>query len=107
MLYNVVRNLWKIWKVFLQGVPEGISIDEVEKKIRQTTGALKVYHTHIWSLDGEKNLLSIHVVVSDNIDRNEIIDMKKRVRDTVEGMGIEHVTVEVDFESEENAGDCF
>jgi hypothetical protein len=33
--------------------------------------------------------------------------MKKKVRDTVYDMGIEHVTVEVDFASEENKGDCF
>ncbi len=107
VLFNVVKNLWKIWKVFLQGVPEGISIGEVEKEIKQATGALKVYHTHIWSMDGEKNLLSIHVVVCDDIDRSEIIKMKKKVRQTAQSMGMEHVTVEVDFESEANTGDCF
>ena len=107
VLYNVVINLRKIWKVFLQGVPEGISIEKVEKSIREASGALSAYHTHIWSLDGQKNLLSIHLVVSDDIKRSEIINLKRKVRETAAAMGMEHVTVEIDFQSETAGVDCF
>jgi cobalt-zinc-cadmium efflux system protein len=103
----VVKNLRKIWKVFLQGVPEGISLEKVEKAVKEATGALSAYHTHIWSLDGEKNLLNIHLVVSDDIKRSEIINMKRKVRETAAKMGMEHVTVEIDFQSEAAGGDCF
>lgn len=100
VLYNVIKNLKKIWNVFLQGVPENISVEEVEKQVAKAAGAKSVYHTHIWSLDGEKNLLTIHVIVEDSTQRSEIIEIKKRVRQAALDMKIEHVTVEIDFESE-------
>lgn len=102
VLYNVVKNLKEILNVFLQGVPEGLSISEIEQGIVEKTGVLSAHHTHIWSLEGEKNLLSTHIIVGDETKRKEIITIKHNIRELMKKKGIGHVTIEIDFESEDS-----
>ncbi len=100
VLYNVVKNMKSVLKVFLQGVPEHLSIGYIEKKIYENTKIKSIYHTHIWSLDGQKNMLSTHVVVSNEARKEEIINIKNSIRDLMEEEEIKHVTVEIDYENE-------
>lgn len=101
VLYNVVKNLKEILNIFLQGVPKNLSIKEIEKEIVENTGAVAAYHTHIWSLEGERHLLSINLIVNNEIGRNEVIAIKQDVRKLMMEKGIDHVTVQVDYESED------
>lgn len=101
VLFNVVKSLKATLNIFLQGVPKDLSISEIEQEIVEKTGVNAAYHTHIWSLDGEKTLFSTHIIVRDEMDRKDIIMIKNEIRDLMRGKGIEHVTIEVDFKNEE------
>lgn len=100
ILYNVFKNFKKILKIFLQAVPSELSIEEIEKIIMNDTQIITVHHTHLWSLDGENNLLSTHIVVEDEVDNDEINNIKESIRDKLMKHNINHVTIEVDFRSE-------
>ncbi|MDD3839852.1 MAG: cation diffusion facilitator family transporter [Clostridia bacterium] len=100
ILYNVIKNLKDIFKVFLEGVPIDISIEYIENEISQNIDAISVHHTHIWTLDGEINLMSTHVVVKDDISHKQIIKLKQDIREQMEQNNIQHVTIEIEFESE-------
>lgn len=101
VLYNVFKNLKETLNVFLQGVPYSISIGELEDEIVEKTGVLAAYHTHVWSLDGERNLISLHIVVRDDSSREDIIEMKRKIRGLLLERAIDHATIEVDFKCEE------
>jgi cobalt-zinc-cadmium efflux system protein len=107
ILYNVVKNLKKVLKVFLQAVPEDISIEEIENLVEEKTEALSVHHTHIWTIEGERNMLSTHVIIPDRYNSEEIIKLKKSIRKLLTEKDIEHVTIEIEFESEECEGKMF
>jgi len=100
ILYNVFSNFKKILKIFLQAVPADLSIEEIEKLITEKTEVITVHHTHMWSLDGENNMLSTHIVVEDELNNSEINDIKEKIRDLLIEHNINHVTIEVDFRSE-------
>lgn len=100
VLVNVWKNLKEILYVLLQGVPKNLSIEEIEREIKAKVGVISIYHTHIWSLEGKKNLLSTHIIVKDDVKREEIIEIKQKVRELMLKKGIEHVTIEIEFESE-------
>jgi cobalt-zinc-cadmium efflux system protein len=108
ILFNVVKNLKEVLNVLLQGVPKDMSIRDMEQSMSAVPDLLSVHHTHIWSLEGEKVLLSTHVLVRDDIGREAIIALKQHIKDTLRGKGIEHVTVEIEYESEEcgSRGGC-
>jgi cobalt-zinc-cadmium efflux system protein len=101
VLYNVVINLKDILNVFLQGVPKNLSINEIEREITEKTDVLSVHHTHIWSLEGQKNLLSTHIIVEDEIEPERITALKRDIRELMKKKGIDHVTIEFDFASED------
>lgn len=101
ILYNVIKNLKEILNIFLQGVPEDLSIEEIEEEIKEKTNALSVHHTHIWSMEGQRNLLSTHIIVNNDIEKDEIIKIKEKVRKLMEEKGIEHTTLQIDYQREE------
>lgn len=101
VLYHVLSNLKEILRILLQGVPGNLSIRAIEAEIVAEAGVESVHHTHIWSLEGERHLLSTHIVVCDDIERDELIAVKARIRELMRARGIEHVTIEVDFAGED------
>ncbi|NDL66467.1 cation diffusion facilitator family transporter [Anaerotalea alkaliphila] len=101
VLYHVGINLKQILHILLQGVPAHFSLEAVEEEIGKVPGVLSVHHVHLWSLEGEKAMLSAHVVVADGSGIREMGRIKGEIRKRMDGQGIGHVTIEVDFESEE------
>lgn len=101
ILYNVISKLKRVLTIFLQGVPEGIDIKKLQQKIIEATQAIAVHHTHLWTLEGEKNFLSTHVIVPDQISKDKIIEVKSQIKNLLAAEKIDHVTVEIEYENEE------
>ncbi|MFP4371291.1 MAG: cation diffusion facilitator family transporter [Halanaerobium sp.] len=101
ILYNVISKLKKVLNIFLQKVPQGIEIDELQQKIVKETQTLAAHHTHVWTLDGEQNFLSTHVIVPEQISKNEIIELKSKIKNLLAAEKIDHVTVEIEYENEQ------
>lgn len=100
ILFNVSKNFKKILKIFLQAVPKNISIDKIEEIISKIPQVINVHHTHLWSLDGDKNLLSTHIVVDDDLENKKIFEIKESIKTDLLDHGIDHVTIEIDFRSD-------
>lgn len=108
ILYNVFKNLTEVVNVFLQRTPDQFSIPAIEQEIVEKTQAILAHHTHIWSLEGEKHVLSTHIVVDEDSSRQDIVNIKNKVKELINEQGIKHITVEIEFESEEcDDEDCY
>ena len=101
VLFHVFKNIRELMRVLLQGVPRGISVSEMEEAIRRIPHVKEVYHTHIWSLEGEKNQLTTHLTVEDETRLDQILSVKNSIRSLAREAGINHVTIEVDLAREE------
>lgn len=101
VLYNVIRNLRKTLSLFLQAVPDTIALPEVEHALGSIDGVLSLHHTHIWSLDGEHHVLTTHLVVDENADKDALMRIKRGANRLTIGMGLEHATIELEFENED------
>ena len=102
VLYNVAGNLKKTFFVFLQAVPDEISIEDFENRIRNIENVKDVHHTHVWSLDGEQNILSVHLIVDQTTSRENLVKIKQTINALSIDFGIHHTTVEIEF----GEGDC-
>ena len=100
VLYNVLRNLRKSLRVFLQAVPEGLDIYHIEKHIKSIKGVNDVHRTHVWSLDGERHIFTTHVVLNASFDLKNVPYIKKKIRETIKELGIQHTTVEIEYAEE-------
>jgi cobalt-zinc-cadmium efflux system protein len=89
----------------MQGIPAGIDSTKIEEEVQQIDGIESVHDIHIWSLDGSRNIMTIHVRLSeDNSGSNRILDpiaLKKSIHDRIQQFHIEHVTIELEAHDED------
>lgn len=100
VLYNVSRNLRKAIKVFLQFAPDGFDTGAFECQACAVEGVSGVHHTHAWSLDGERHVLTTHLVMRPTATREQIVAAKQSVREILDPQDFAHVTVDVEIEGE-------
>ncbi len=98
--YRVFMNLKKTFSIFLQAVPEGIDIKEIEKKLLKIDKVIDIHHTHIWSIDSLNNVFTTHIIVEDGINREELNSIKKKVKRITQSLDLKHSTIEIEYESE-------
>lgn len=98
--YNVARNLRKTLRLFLQSAPEGIVTTGIDEAIRGIPHVVDTHHTHLWSLDGERHVLTTHVVVDVSCERREIVAVKEAIQALAQELNVTHVTVEIEYSDE-------
>ena len=80
-------------RLALDGVPEGIEVDEVAQLMRDTDHVTDVHHLHIWAMSTTENALTAHVVVD---DEHEAFAVRKALKESLRARGITHATIEIE-----------
>ena len=107
VLYNVYRNLKKSMLVILQGIPEEVSVDDIRQKLKDMPEVTDMHDCHAWSLDGEYNILTVHLRLAKDYKLSEQAKLKEKVKSQLKDESINHITVEFEGQ-DENCGleDC-
>ncbi|WP_082235606.1 cation diffusion facilitator family transporter [Halobacillus massiliensis] len=100
ILYNVILNLIKTMRLFLEAVPENINLNDIIRKIQQLPSVQSTHHTHLWSLDGEHHAFSTHVVVPASSNKEDLCAIKEQVKQAVSHIHLDHMTIEIEYEDE-------
>jgi len=107
ILGNAWRLLRKSAHILLEGVPEDLSVDEVEQALRQADPTIRdIHHLHVWQLASGSRMATVHAQVGEGDDAGAVavaaIHALLRQR-----FGILHVTVQVDAGAcTDHARDC-
>ena len=59
-----------------------------------------VHHLHLWSLDDEHAVLTVHIVSEKVLAPDEYALLKQRFREIVDVSGIYHSTLEIEWPDE-------
>jgi cobalt-zinc-cadmium efflux system protein len=105
VLWNVFKNLKTTVTLFLQGVPDTLSIGEVEEKLKTIQHVQDVHDTHIWTMDGEHHILTTHAVV-DTKKHEEEVEVKNSIKQVLEEWHIMHATIELEHKDDSCHGSC-
>lgn len=99
---NAFKNLKEVLDLFLEKTPHGISIEEIKAHIFEIDGVEDVHHIHIWSMDGNSNFATMHIVTNEEGHR-----IKEKVREELSEHGISHATLELEAVGEHcHENDC-
>ncbi|GGQ34976.1 cobalt transporter [Shewanella litoralis] len=100
VLFNVLKNLRTAIRLFLQATPE----KAIQEKIKIELSTLKfiedIHHFHLWSLDGERHVLTAHLVVNHYFDQQEYMAIKHEISTRLSPFYLEHTTLEFEFVDE-------
>lgn len=97
VLFNVYRNLKPALKIILQGIPDAAKAAEIQQLIRSKTNVAEIHDFHLWSLDGEHHIVTLHVVVTENISIKEAEQLKEKIKEELKPLEVVHATIEIEF----------
>ncbi len=95
ILINAIKTLKEVIDLFCEKIPNGISTDEIKEHLLEIDGVIDVHHIHIWSIDGNSNYATMHIVTN-----GEAQKIKHKVKEELEEHGISHSTLELENENE-------
>lgn len=100
-----VLILWSSWgilkesvNVLLEGIPEGMNMDEVEQTIAGVHGVLAVHDLHVWTVGSGMVCCSCHVMVNEQSVRSGENVLRAVTEELEHHFGIAHTTIQVEVE---------
>lgn len=101
ILYNVFRNIRQSLRIILQGSPGTVDLGQIEESILKIDEVRGVHDLHAWSIDGEYNVLTIHVVLRSPQPMEELRRLKLIIREALLALGVQHCTIEFEVPEED------
>lgn len=101
ILINVIKNFKSVFNILMQGVPNETNTKAIKKYIKSLDGVEEIHDLHIWSMDGEYNVLTAHVVLKGQPTMEDLKPIKKEIHNNLGNYGINHATLEFEMADEE------
>lgn len=80
-------------RLSLDGMPEGISLEQVNEVLRRNAHVTSAHHIHVWAISTTENALTAHIVIDDIGAMEEV---KKSLKQDLATVGITHSTLEME-----------
>lgn len=106
LIFESSRTLKDIFSVLLEKTPESIDVKSFKEAVEELEGVENTHHLHVWSLDGEKTMATMHVKLIENADMKLYEKVKSQVAEISRCYGIEHLTVQMDLSCEKCCNRC-
>tara|TARA_R110002153_G_scaffold10418_4_gene41236 strand:+ start:8517 stop:9425 length:909 start_codon:yes stop_codon:yes gene_type:complete len=100
ILFNVGRNLKETILLFLQATPDNKQLHEVRSILTSKPEVKELHHFHIWSLDGEHSVMTVHLVLNAEITVAHIKNLKTQLQKELKVFEFVHTTIEFEFTDE-------
>ncbi len=107
LLIHSVINIKNVFAILLEKTPEGFDVKGYRDSLYMIEGVQDIHHLHIWSLDEERIMASLHVRLCEGSDITDYARVKKEVEEQSKERGIGHLTVQIDINGQcehENCG---
>lgn len=97
----IVYGTWGLLRdslrLSLDGVPVGITVQEVEAAAKTVPGVADLHHVHIWAVSTTENALTAHVTVQPGLTAEQVATLKTKLKHVLHHMNITHCTLETEF----------
>ena len=100
ILLNVARSLRQTLALFLQVSPSPALQQEIETALKQLEFVKAVHHLHLWSLDGEQHVLTLHLEVVTPASLAGQLSYKQQIAALLAPYKLSHTTVEFEMDDE-------
>ncbi|KAI8372740.1 cation efflux protein [Radiomyces spectabilis] len=96
VLYTTYHLVKDSLAVLMEGAPQHIQADAVEKSLAEIPGVVAVHDLHIWTLSPGKSSLTAHIVVAQNplINYDEVLTSGQRI--VSDQFGVLHSTLQIE-----------
>ncbi|KAL2698858.1 hypothetical protein AAEP93_010246 [Penicillium crustosum] len=85
--------------ILLESVPTGIDMGDIQHDLERIKGVNSVHELHIWCLNQQKNLASVHVVVSED-SVEDFMKTARVINECFHAYGIHSITLQPELSEE-------
>lgn len=80
-------------RILLESAPTGVNVDEIRKDLEELPGIASVHELHVWRLDQQKTIASVHVV-TDRPSVAGFMEQAQQVGECLHAYGVHSFTVQ-------------
>ncbi|HLR53074.1 MAG TPA: cation diffusion facilitator family transporter [Candidatus Avamphibacillus sp.] len=80
--------------ILMEGKPEELDVDAIKESLLNLEGVKTIHDVHVWSITNEFPMMSCHLVVKDEIDRDELLE--RATNAIQEKFKISHTTIQIE-----------
>lgn len=97
----IVPRSWVLLKdtlhILLEGVPAGMSVNEIEQALLAVPGVQAIHDLHVWALTSGRNSLTVHLVLDTDAAQEQVLHATARMLE--ERFRLTHTTIQVELTS--------
>ncbi|MBR5479412.1 MAG: cation transporter [Clostridia bacterium] len=97
VLIHAIAHLKEVFSVFLEKAP--CDVEKVKAKCLEVEGVLDVHHVHLWSLDGNATLATLHAQIEKDSDYEEV---RHKLHHKLQHLNVNHATIEIEYKKREH-----
>ncbi|GHU29430.1 zinc transporter ZitB [Bacilli bacterium] len=95
----ILKSVWSLFRsslnILMEGTPEGIDIEKINRHLSKLPNVKKVCHVHIWTITSGKNIAMVEIETK---DENKIRETTKLIKkELANDFNISHSTVGMDI----------
>jgi len=94
IVFGAVRLVKDSVNVLMEGAPAHLDSTEVRRCLREVPGVCEVHDLHLWSLGGNRPILTAHLVLDHSRTQNDVL--RTATNCLTERFGIEHSTLQLE-----------
>jgi cobalt-zinc-cadmium efflux system protein len=100
ILLHVINSLRQTTALFLQVSPDPALQQQIYTQLTALDFVKSVHHLHLWSLDGQQHVLTMHIEVATPTELSQQVVYKQRIAKLLAPFELSHTTVEFELSGE-------
>ncbi len=100
ILINVFKNTSKTINLFLQSTPDKDMLEAIRNQLNTIEEVEEIHYLHLWSLDGERNVLTAHLKLNVLISYEDQKNIKQHIKKLLSQFALAHTTIELELPDE-------
>ena len=81
-------------RILMEVAPEGLDVDDMERKLLSLPGVEQIHDLHVWALTSDMHTATAHLVIGDDVDSHPVLDAARQL--LVVDFRIDHATFQIE-----------
>lgn len=104
IFFHVLKHFKASLNIFLQRWPDGISVEGLSASVLNIDQVVDIHHLHGWSIDGQRHIVTMHVIMSSTFDKSLWPGVKSQIKAVLKDQwNVIEATLEFEWEHEQCA----
>ncbi|AHM60677.1 cation diffusion facilitator family transporter [Flammeovirgaceae bacterium 311] len=106
IFYNAFKSLREVYFLLVQRSPATVEVSQMKQQLEALEDIRQITDLHIWSLEGTHHILSLHALVTPNLQPEQQHALKTSMRRIINKHGEFHSTIELEYNLDECGDHC-